>query len=247
MNGEWARVSFAGKEGYVASQYLAPFEPTFLVRQDEYALPILQYRADDAASLAALPKHVAALKAAGKRIVTLKSLYDLVVAQESRDARVGPDWVALTVVNVNAQNAGPVSSALQSAGVSATLFLSTKDIGISGITEKTILTLLANGNDLQSGGHTGDDLRSLTDSQVMLELSQSKKLIEEVTKREVYAVAFPIGGVNDRVMQKAAEAGYLFGLTQNPEKRFTRSQFLRLPSMFVSGTATPEEVVKSVQ
>lgn len=247
MNGEWARVSYGGKEGYVSSQYLKPFQPTFLVRQEQYSLPVLQYRAGDASAMSSLPKHMAALKAAGKKVVTLKSLYDVILAQENRDARVGPDWVVLTIAGVNAANVRAVSDALESAGVNATLFIGTKDLGIAGITEKTALTLLANGNDLQSEGHTGDDLRSLTDSQVLLELGQSKKLLEELTKREVYAVSYPMGGVNDRVMKKAAELGYLLGVSQSPDRLFVRSQFLRLPSLFVSPGVTADDVVRMVK
>jgi peptidoglycan/xylan/chitin deacetylase (PgdA/CDA1 family) len=188
---------------------------------------------------------MAALKASGKKIVTLKSLYDLIIAQESRDARVGPDWVVVTIAGVNAQNVKAVSDTLDTANVDVTLFIGTKDVGITGITEKTILNLLANGNDLQSEAHAGDDLRSLTDSQVMLELGQSKKILEDLTKREVYAVSYPMGGVNDRVMKKAGELGYLLGISQSPDKKFTRGQFLRLPSLFVSSTATPDEVASS--
>ena len=247
INGEWARVSFNGKEGYVSSQYLKPFLPVFLVRQDDYSLPILQYQADDAASVAALAKHVAALKTAGKRVVTLKTLFDTVLSQEIRDTRISPDTVGLTVTGVTAKNAKAVGDALQSAGVGATLFLRTKDIGLSGITEKMMLNLLANGNDLQSAGHTGDDLRSLTDSQVMLELGQSKKLIEDITKKEVYAIAYPASGVNDRIMKQAMVMGYLFGLTQSPDRKFSRTQFLRLPSFFVSSGMTPDDIVKLVK
>ncbi len=247
MNGEWARVAYNGKEGYVSTQYLKPFLPVFLVRLDQYTLPILQYFADDSASIASLPKQVAALKAAGKRIVTLKSFYDTVMAQETRDARVSPDTVVLTVSGISAKNVRAVSDALEAAGVGATLFIQTKDIGLSGITEKTVLNLMANGNDLQSAGHTGDDLRSMTDSQVLLELGQSKKLVQDLTRKEVYAVSYPKGGVNDRVMKQAAELGYLFGISQSPDSRFSRSQFLRLPTLFVSSGMSPEDVVKLVK
>ncbi len=246
VSGDWARVTFEGKEGYVSLQYLKPFLPAFLVRQDDYTLPILQYQADDAASIAALPKQIAALKAAGKKVVLLKSLYDVVLAQEQRDTRISPDSVALTITGVTAKNVKQVSDALQEAGVGATLFIRTKDLGLSGITEKMVLNLLANGNDLQSSGHTGDDLRSMTDSQVALELGQSKKLIFDVTKKEVYVIAYPSGGINDRVMAAAARMGYLFGLTQSPDKQFSRTQFLRLPSLFVSSGMTPEDIVKLV-
>lgn len=247
MNGEWARVAYDGKEGYVSTQYLEPFQPVFLVRMDSYTLPILQYFADDTASIGSLSTQVAALKAAGKRIVTLKSFYDTVLAQETRDARVSPDTVVLTITGVNANNVRAVSEALQSAAVGATLFIQTKDVGVTGITERTVLNLMANGNELQSAGHTGDDLRSMTDSQVMLELGQSKKLLEDITRREVYAISYPKGGVNDRVMKQAAELGYLFGISQSPDSRFSRSQFLRLPTLLVSPGMSPEDVLTLVK
>lgn len=247
MSGEWARVAYNGKEGYVSTQYLKPFQPVFLVRQDDYQLPILQYFADDTSSLGSLPRHMAALKAAGKKVVTLKSLYDLVQLQETRDARVSPGTVALVITGVNSRNLKQVTEALQSAGVSATLFVQTKDVGLTGITEKTILTMMANGYELQSGGHTGDDLRSMTDSQVMLELGQSKKLLQDITKKEVYAVAYPKGGVNDRILTQSADMGYLFGISQSPDKKFSRSQFLRLPTLLVSSGMSADDVTKLVQ
>ena len=189
---------------------------------------------------------MAALKSAGKKILTLKALYSVVLSQEKRDTRISPDTVILTVTGVSAKNVKQVSDALDAVGVAATLFIRTRDIGLSGISEKMVLNLLANGNDLQSGSHTGDDLRSMTDSQVTLELGQSKKLLEDLTHKEVYAVAYPVGGVNDRVMKQAAQMGYLFGLTQTPDKKFARTQFLRLPSLFVSGSMTAGDIVKLV-
>lgn len=246
MNGEWARVALDGKEGYVSTQYLKKFQPVFLVRQDEYQLPILQYSADDTTSIGALPRHIAALKAAGKKIVNLKSLYDLVLSQETKDARVNPGTVALVITGVNAKNLRSVTDALQSAAVTATLFVQTKDIGISGITEKAVLTMIANGYELQSGGHTGDDLRSMTDSQVTLECQQSKKILEDVTKKEVYVIAYPKGGVNDRILAEVANAGYLFGISQSPDTMFTRQQFLRLPTFIVSSGMSAEDVTKLV-
>lgn len=247
INGEWAHVVWNGQDGYVSAKYLKPFLPTFLVRQDSYAVPILQYRATDADSMTALNKHVAALKNAGMKIVTMKALNTLVHDQEKRDTRLSPGTVILTIAGVTAKNVKSVSDALQASGVSATLFVPTREIGMAGITEKTILTLMANGNEIQSEGHTGDDLRSLTDAQLLLELSQSKQLIEQITHNEVYAVSYPQGGTNDRVMKAAANVGYLFGVSQAPDKKFTRSQFLRLPSMYISASMSAQDVLGMVK
>ncbi|MEQ1849815.1 MAG: SH3 domain-containing protein [Candidatus Peribacteraceae bacterium] len=243
----WARVSYEGKDGYVSMQYLTAFMPSFLVRQESYSLPILQYTADDSASIAALPAHIAALKQAGKRIVTMKTLMDTVLGQESRDTRLPPNVVVLTIAGVNAMNLSGVTAAIAEAGVNATLFIQTKDLGITGITEKTVLTLLANGNEIQSGGHTGDDLRTMTDAQVSLELAQSKKLIEDMTKREVYVIQYARGGINDRILSEAEKRAYLFGISQSPDSRFTRSQFLRLPTLMVGSGMDGEDVVKLIQ
>lgn len=243
INGEWARVSYQGKEGFVSSKYLEPLLPSFLVRQEDYVVPILQYRAGEKGSLSSLKNHVDALRKAGRKVVTLLSLKETVLAQEKRDARISPGTVVLTITGVTSQNVREVSDSLKSAGIAATLFLVGNQMGISGITEKMALNLQANGNDLQSGGFTGDDLRSLTDTQLTTELLASKQSIENITRREVYAVNYPLGGVNDRVMSSVASAGYLFGVGQSPDTRFTRSQFLRLPSVYVGANTTPEEVV----
>ncbi len=247
MSGEWARVTVDGKEGYVSSGYLAKFEPVFIVRQNAYALSVLQFNANEEGAIDAMSRDITALKAAGKRIVSLQYLYDLVLSQQSRDVRVTPNTVVLTVSNVQASNVKRVSDTLISLSVPATLFIKGKDVGLSGITEKMALTLLANGFSLQAQGHTGDDLRALTDSQVELELAQSKKLLEEVSHKEVYAVSYPQGAVNDRVMKKAAQVGYLFGLTQVPSNQFDRTQFLRLPSQAITAVMTAEDVVGLVK
>lgn len=248
MDKVWARVPFAQGEGYVAVQYLSPFTPQFLVRQESYKLPILHYKlasGDD--TLASLRSHIAALKQQGVTLWTLRDLRELVLTQEDRDVRVPPKAAVLAISDVTAKNIQEVSQALQAAGVSATLFLRTSDIGIGGITEKTVLTLAANGFDVQSGGHTGDDLRSLTNAQMQLELQQSRVLLEEMTGKSVFAIGYAIGGVNERVMQLAGEAGYLFGLGAAPDATFGRNQFLRLPGFIISGSMTPEDVVSIIQ
>jgi peptidoglycan/xylan/chitin deacetylase (PgdA/CDA1 family)/uncharacterized protein YgiM (DUF1202 family) len=240
----WARVPFASGEGYVAVQYLSPFSPQFLVRQESYTLPMLHYRlASGEDAMASLPAHIAALKKAGVTVWTLRDFRQLVLSQEERDVRVPPKTVVLALSDISSANVQKVSQTLQSAGVSATLFLKTAEVGMSGITEKIVLSLVANGFDVQSGGHTGDDLRSLTNAQMELELSQSRALLEQMTGKPVYAIGYPIGGVNERVVELAGKQGYLFGVGSAPDGIFSRTQFLRLPSYIVSPSMTAEDVV----
>jgi len=243
----WARISFQGKEGYVAMQYLSPFLPNFLVRQNVITLPILHYRMAQQGSLAAMQHHLVALKAEGVSFLTLDQFAELLIRQQEKDVRLPPKAVVVAVSDLSAQNVREVSDALTAAGVKATLFIPTKELGLSGITEKTLLTLQANGLDLESGGHTGDDLRSLTNAQVELELAQSRKLLEEYSHGKVRIIGYPEGGVNERVAQYAAQAGYLLGVGVAPDRSFQREQLLRLPSFLVPPTTTDQEVLTMVK
>ena len=244
---EWARLLFDGKQGYVAAQYLKPFLPAFIVRQEQFALPILRYRGDEAGVADALVRHLAYLQSAGKQIMTLREFYELLLAQEDKDVRLPLDAVLLTFTNVTPASLKEISDVLRATAVSATFFLETSKIGPEGISPQAVQTLSANGHDVQSAGHAGEDLRSLTNSQVALDLSQGRQILEDITGKDVFAVAYPGGGVNDRVREQALAAGYLFGLTLNPASGsvFTRSQFLDLPSQAVSSSTT-EETLKAL-
>jgi uncharacterized protein YgiM (DUF1202 family) len=243
MEKDWARVAFEGKQGYVSTQFLSPFRPAMLVRQDRYQLPILHYTIDQDSALTTLTQHITALKNAGIKFITLRTLFDTVQTQEVRDARLPPKSVVIAISGVTAQNAKKISDVLGNAGVTATLFVQTDQVGISGISEKLLLTLQANGLDIQSAGHTGDDLRTLTNDQTKLELNQSRVLLEQMTHKTVFAVAYPQGGANDRVLSAAADAGYLFGIGSAPDTAFTRDQFLRLPSYTITSGMSEQDVL----
>lgn len=249
IQGGWAKVSFEGKEGYISESYLAKFLPNFIVRQDTYILPVLQYRltADRTDELLqGLEKHIAALREQGYTFMTFSGLRDLLLAQEQRDVRLDPKQIIVTISGITPSNLKAVSSALNIANINATLFIDTQNVGLSGITEKMLLTMMANGFDIQSGTHTGDDLRALTNAQAELELQQSRKILENYTHKTVFAVSYPQGGTNDRIAQIAADAGYLFGIGDDADRSFSRSQLLRVPAMTVFPSMSIEEVVKFV-
>lgn len=246
VSGEWARVSFEGKEGYASLQYLSPFLPNMLVRQEKYTLPVLHYDLRQPETLGALAGHLTALGTGGVRVMTLREFYDILLRQEERDVRVPPRSAVLAVSGVTAANQGELTTVLLAAGVKATLFIETQNVGLAGITEKMASTMAANGFDLQSAGHTGDDLRSLTNAQLDLEVRQSRQLLEELTGGTVFAIGYPQGGTNPRVMEAATKAGYLLGVSDNPTKTFSRADLLRLPSYVVSASMTAEDVLKLV-
>ncbi|MBU0767005.1 SH3 domain-containing protein [Patescibacteria group bacterium] len=243
----WARIPFEGKEGYVAGEYLSPFLPNFLVRQVEFTLPVVHYRLTQGEVLKAMPSHISRLKEEGFTFIPLRQFKDLLLEQEERDIRLEPNTITLVVSDVTPENIDDVSDVLRASNVRATIFIETKHLGLDGITQKKVLTLIANGHDVQSAAHTGDDLRSLTNAQVELELKQSRKLLEEYTGREVFALAYSMGGVNSRIESKVSEAGYLLGVGTGQERTFMRDQLLRIPSFVISASASADEVVGLVR
>lgn len=246
MDDVWARIPFGDGDGYVAVQYLTPFLPNFLVRQSTFNLPIVHYRLANPDVINAMPKQISALKEAGYTLWTLNDFYQLLLSQEERDVRLDSKIVVLAVSDLTPDNIRDVSDVLRASSASATLFIPTKYIGEGAIDKKLLTTLLANGHDIQSAGHTADDLRSLTNAQIELELSQSKQILEDATSRSVYAIGYPMGGVNDRVARKAAEVGYLLGLSAASDVRFDRTQLLRMPSVTAKATTSPEDLVSQI-
>ncbi|MCA9371125.1 MAG: SH3 domain-containing protein, partial [Candidatus Peregrinibacteria bacterium] len=67
----WARIPFKDGDGYVAVQYLTPFLPNFLVRQSQFALPVVHYRLVSEDIIDHMPQHIAALRENGYTLWTL--------------------------------------------------------------------------------------------------------------------------------------------------------------------------------
>ena len=239
----WARIQFDGEEGYVAVQYLKPFLPNFLVRQELYALPVLHYDMSREGMDDALVQHISTLQDEDVNIMTFREFSEVLLEQQERDARVDPRSVILAVSGITAENVKDVSDVLRASNVDATFFIQANQLGVSGITEKMLLTIIANGNDVQSAGHTGDDLRSLTNTQIELEMKQSRQLLEEQSGKTVNAILYPLGGVNRRVEEQASNAGYLFGVSNGAERKVHRSQLLNIPSFTILPKMTAEDVV----
>ena len=247
IDGEWAKVPFEGKEGFVSSQYLKPYLPKLLVRQDRFKVPVLRYRGDEQGTADALVQHLALLKAASRKTITLRDFYGLLLQQEGRDVRVPETQVILLISDVTADTIKDIADALHASDAQATFFVPSAAIGAEGISPQLIKLLVTNGNDVESAGVSGEDLRAMTNSQVLSELAKSRQVLEDLTGEDVIAVAYPRGGSNERVMEQAMQAGYLFGVTLTPSvnEGFSRSQFLSLPSNIVTASTT-EQTLKSL-
>jgi peptidoglycan/xylan/chitin deacetylase (PgdA/CDA1 family) len=64
-----------------------------------------------------------------------------------------------------------------------------------------------------SHGHSHCDLTACTPEKLRAELVESRKILEDITGRDVVRVSYPFGRCNQRVLEAAEEAGYRNGYT----------------------------------
>ena len=247
IDGEWARISFEGKDGYISAQYLKPYLPKLIVRQEQFTIPVLRYRGDESGTAEALVQHLAFLASKGKEVITLRTFYELLLEQQERDTMIPDDMIILLISDVTKETMKDIGDALRASNINATFFIHSNAVSADGISPQTIKLLAANGNDIASAGMTGNDLRAMTNQQILTELAKSAQVLEELAGQEALSVAYPRGGVNDRIVEQAVQAGYLFGVTLTPSvgEGFTRSQFLQLPSNIIT-SATTEQTLASL-
>lgn len=244
MDSVWARVQIDGKEGFVAREYLTPFEPDYIVRQSKYNLPIIVLDARNENAATILLQLIAALQKTNTNFLTFRDFYTLLQSQQNKQVLVPPNTVILAIDYVTPATVNELSDAVYASNIKATMFIKGSDLSIAGITEKKLLNLQANGIDVQAGGFTGDDLRALTSEQVRLELNQTKELLQELIRKPILTVSYPYGSTNERINELAAETGYLFGVSNTVGASFTRSDFLQLPRTEISSQSDADAFIE---
>lgn len=125
--------------------------------------------------------------------------------------------------------------------LAATIFIPTKFIGEQNswdnfllrgkrthLSHEQIRKLAAAGVQFGSHSHTHRDLTSLDDKTLREELEQSKRILEELTGRQVRYLAYPFGRSDSRVAEMARAVGYEYCLWSSP-RRADRCDRGRIP------------------
>jgi peptidoglycan/xylan/chitin deacetylase (PgdA/CDA1 family) len=91
-------------------------------------------------------------------------------------------------------------------------------------------------NGIEIGSHTVTHpyLTTMTDEAMKFELSDSKRLIEQHTGKQVKSIAYPAGAYDRRVQECARECGYEFGIAYKHEvKKLTEDDRFAVPRIHV--------------
>ncbi len=161
--------------------------------------------------------------------------YQTYFADEPQRAH-GKPGVVITFDDGYADNYTTVFPLLKKYNMKATIFLITDMIGTEGhLTEQQIKEMSASGL-VHFGSHTVSHPRldTLTEYGMREELLHSKEILEELTGKEISALAYPNGVYSDKAEQLSAALGYRFAYTTDapseqyyPNTRLPRSYVVR--------------------
>ncbi|MEH6943213.1 polysaccharide deacetylase family protein [Bacillus sp. JJ722] len=129
-----------------------------------------------------------------------------------------------------------------------TFFVISDFIGRSNRLSKLDLKMMADSGlaSIQSHTATHPDLTKLDDLEY--ELNESKKKIEQITRKPVVALAYPYGSFNDKVINETKKY-YSYGITTIPElysKKGIKDELYLLPRIYIKYTTTLDDFAKIV-
>ena len=132
----------------------------------------------------------------------------------------------------NYYNAFPI---LKDLNLKATIFCTTSALdGKYYLSEDAIREMSDYGIDIQSHTVNHPNLDKLTYADQLIEMINSKKTLERIINKEIYAIAYPFGDFNDDTIKAAKEAGYTLGFTTNRGLSDREDNLLKLDRIYVS-------------
>lgn len=154
----------------------------------------------------------------------------------------GKHGVIITFDDGYEDNYTTVFPLLKQYNMKATIFLITDMIGAEGHLTKEQIREMSESGLVHFGSHTKSHTRldMLTDYQIRQEFVTSKKAIEEITGKEVLALAYPNGVYTEKAEHLAMSVGYRYAYTTDtPQDAYYDNS--RLPRDYVERDISYED------
>lgn len=172
------------------------------------------------------------IKDQGYTTLTLKELYDYF----ENKVPVPEKSIVITLDDGYSDNYTAAFPVLKKYGLKATVFMvtSTIDVNPNCLTSAQIKEMDKAGIQIESHTVTHRDLDSLSYSEQLAELKDSKAALEKLLGRTVDYVAYPTGKYNDNTVKAVAEAGYKMAFTTNGRWSDKSDGILTLDRVYIS-------------
>ena len=172
------------------------------------------------------------IKDQGYTTLTMKELYSYFENQVA----VPEKSIVITLDDGYSDNYTAAFPVLKKYGLKATVFMvtSTIDVNPNCLTSAQIKEMDKAGIQIESHTVTHRDLDSLSYSEQLAELKDSKAALEQLLGRTVDYVAYPTGKYNDDTVKAVAEAGYKMAFTTNGRWSDKSDGILTLDRVYIS-------------
>lgn len=172
------------------------------------------------------------IKDQGYTTLTMKELYSYFENQVA----VPEKSIVITLDDGYSDNYTAAFPVLKKYGLKATVFMvtSTIDVNPNCLTSAQIKEMDKAGIQIESHTVTHRDLDSLSYSEQLAELKDSKAALEQLLGRTVDYVAYPTGKYNDDTVKAVADAGYKMAFTTNGRWSDKSDGILTLDRVYIS-------------
>lgn len=124
---------------------------------------------------------------------------------------------------------------LKELNMTATIFCTTFKLdGSYYLSSEALKEMSSYGIDIQSHTVNHDDLSSLDYTNQLTTLKKSKAYLEDLLNKEIFAIAYPFGNINDSTLKAAKEAGYTLGFITSTGLSKSSDNPLQLKRIYVS-------------
>ena len=111
------------------------------------------------------------------------------------------------------------------------------------LSKEHIRDLAAHGMDIQSHTMTHANLTALGRERLQWELTESKRMLEELSNRPVRHVSYPLTAHSAIVREAARQAGYVTGSIMDPRPAHRQGDLMKLPRIMMTDDTDLEAVL----
>ncbi len=185
-------------------------------------------------------RHMQWLVDKGYTTITLDTMAEIVQGK-----RVGPEKPVVITFDDNQLNQYEIAlPILKKHNQIAVFYLITKYLDSSAmINRDRAKELMELGHDVESHTITHRVLTGLNDEELAWELTESKRLLEEVIGQPVNHVAYPGTGQNERVRNATKAAGYVTGTIMDPRYTTEKDDWMKWPRIMMTDDTNLEKTL----